>query len=81
MWTLALIAGWFRAARRNRGKPFFGGDGIQSEANWGLGWGPMEEAAAATGRDAHGLRRIAIASIVVGAASCALWFPVAALTG
>lgn len=81
MWLLALSAGFVRALRRNRGKPLFGGDGIQAEANWWLGWGPMEEAAVATGRDARGLRRTAIGSLVAGAAFVVLWFPVAALTG
>ena len=68
-----------RAVRRGRGKPLFGGDGIQAEANWWLGWGPLEEAAVALNRDARRVRRMAIASLIVGGVSIALWFPVAAL--
>ena len=79
MWSLAVVAGMFRAVRRGRGKPLFGGDGIQAEANWWLGWGPLEEAAVALNRDARRVRRMAIASLVVGGVSIALWFPVAAL--
>lgn len=41
-----------RGVARGRGKPLFGGDGIQAEANWWLGWGPLEEAAVALNRDA-----------------------------
>ncbi|HMS87598.1 MAG: hypothetical protein KA758_06040 [Acidimicrobiales bacterium] len=79
MWSLAVVAGMFRAVRRGRGKPLFGGDGIQAEANWWLGWGPLEEAAVALNRDARRVRRMAIASLIVGGVSIALWFPVAAL--
>ena len=78
-WSLAVVAGMFRAVRRGRGKPLFGGDGIQAEANWWLGWGPLEEAAVALNRDARRVRRMAIASLIVGGVSIALWFPVAAL--
>jgi hypothetical protein len=78
MWTVALAAGTFRSARRNRGKPFFGGDGVQAEANWWLGWGPMDDAAVATNRDVRQIRRAATVSLVVGAVSVVLWFPVAA---
>ena len=76
MWSLAVVAGMFRAVRRGRGKPLFGGDGIQAEANWWLGWGPLEEAAVALNRDARRVRRMAIASLIVGGVSIALWFPV-----
>lgn len=52
---------------------------MMAESTWWLGWAPMAEAAAATNRDAQKLRRMAIASLVVGDVSVALWFPVAAL--
>lgn len=78
-WALAIGLGWLRTARKHRGKPMFGGDSISAEANWWIGWGPISEAAEATGADAERVRRLARAAVMLTVALWLLTFPVAAL--
>jgi hypothetical protein len=80
-WVFAISAGWLRTARHHRGKPMFGCDSIMAEANWWIGWGPILEAAEATGADPRRVKHLAVAAVVATVAMWVLIFPVAALFG
>ena len=78
-WGATLTVAHVRAARRHRGKPLFGGDSIAAEANWWIGWGPIEEAAAATSRDPKRLRSLAKRTLVLTVVLFVAVLPAAAL--
>jgi hypothetical protein len=78
-WGATLTAAHVRAARRHRGKPLFGGDSIAADANWWIGWGPIDEAAAATSQDPKRLRSLAKRALILTVLLFVAVFPAAAL--
>lgn len=78
VWVVAILSGAVRAVVRHRHKPLFGADSIVAETNWWNGWAPIPDAAAALGRDARQMKKVAWGSTILAVALFAL-LPVVAL--